>query len=196
MCKRYVRGRPLSQIGKKQGDSGNRKAMLGQSDQIAKCAILGSQYVKTWIGKGHRCSVKNVRATLASDLPIDELAKGIWANKIGKVALNLRRIRGRSLPTKDRLIRRGMSIGGNCELCTAGQESIDHLFSSCEYTRWVLAEAMGAAGGFVKLDTITNFKESANELNKVTRGTRHGVCYGIFMEFHPSTSESRGIRGI
>lgn len=89
MAKRYVRGRPLSQIGKRHGDSGNWKAIHGQGDQIAKCTILGAQYTKEWIERGNTSSVKNVRATLAPVQPIDDLAKCIWANKIGKVALNL-----------------------------------------------------------------------------------------------------------
>lgn len=38
-------------------------------------------------------SIKNVKLTLRPEHPTDELEKGIWANKIGKVALNLLRVR-------------------------------------------------------------------------------------------------------
>lgn len=142
MCSRYVRGRSIDEIEKRQTDSVNWKAVMGQSSNIVKCVILGPHYAKSWIGKGTGSSIRNVRATLAPTLPTDVLAKCIWANKIGKVALNLWRIRGRSIPTKDRLIKRGMMIPGDCELCCNKQETIDHLFSGCDYTRWVLAEAM------------------------------------------------------
>lgn len=144
---------------------------MGQKDQIARCAVLGPNYATHWIRSGAGYATKNVRTTLAPQLPIDEWAKGIWAKKIGKVALNLWRIRGRNLPTKDRLIKRGMTIVGDCKLCCTGMESIDHLFSTCPYTKWVLIEAMGAAGGIVKLDDATNFEEAATELNKVANGT-------------------------
>lgn len=74
-----------------------------------------------------------------------------------------------------------MLIDDNCELCQAGQESTYHLFSTCEYTRWVSKEAMGAAGGLAKLDAISNFEEAAYELNKVARGTpAWGLIWNIY----------------
>lgn len=80
MCERYVRGYPLAQIVKKQGDFGNWKATLGHRKQIGKYANLGSQYAKIWTGKENGYTTKNIRATISPDMPIDDLAKGIWAN--------------------------------------------------------------------------------------------------------------------
>lgn len=142
MCARYIKERPLSQIAKRQGDSANWKATLLQKENILKCAVLGPNYAKTWIGKGTSISTKNIKATLSPSFPLDELARGIWANKIGKVALNLWRVRWRNLPTKDRLIGRGMIISPECELCKNVQELIDHVFTICTYTKWVLTEAI------------------------------------------------------
>lgn len=112
--------------------------------------------------------MKNAIKTISPEYPKDEWAKGIWANKIGKMALNLWRIRRRNLPTKDRLIQRGMSIDGECILCNGEQESIDHLFFKCDYAKWLLKEVMEATGALVKTDGINCFEDAAGELNKVT----------------------------
>lgn len=102
----------------------------------------------------------------------DDLAKGIWANKIGKVAFNLWRVRWRNLPTKDKLIGRGMTISRECILCDRKQETIDHLFAKCEYTKWVLKEAMEATRALVKLEAAAStFEDTTQELNKVTLGS-------------------------
>lgn len=134
MGRRYIKGWPIDQIEKRQSDSSTWKANLRQKEHISKCATLGANGTKTWVGKGTGSSTKNVVSTLRPDNSKDELAKGVWANKIGKVALNLWRIRWGNLPTKDRLIRRGMVICGKCELCDIDQESANHLFLKCECT--------------------------------------------------------------
>lgn len=92
MCKRYVKERPMSLIEKRQGDSSAWKSTLRHRDQIAKCASLRPNKSKTWIGKGGGNSIKNSTTTLRPKYPKDVLAKGIWANRIGKVALNLGRV--------------------------------------------------------------------------------------------------------
>lgn len=144
---------------------------MQQKEHIAKYVALGPQYAKQWIGLGSRNSIKNARATLAPGAVTDDWAKGIWANKVGKVVLNLWRVRWRNLPTKDRLINRGMTITGQCELCVNNQETTDNLFVDCTFTRWILKEAIEAAGGLVNLDKATNFEEAAYELNKVSKGS-------------------------
>lgn len=61
------------------------------------------------------------------------------------------------------------------------QETIDHLFVCCDFTRWVLNEALDVAGALVKLDTAMNFEEAATELNKVSRGTpAWGLQWNIY----------------
>lgn len=134
MCHRYVQGRAFNQITQKHGDSSNWKATLRQGEHIAKCADLGMNYSKTWTGRGGGSSIKNARRSLRPELPTDELAKGIWTNKIGKVAINLWRVRWKNLPTKDRLTQRGMSISGECEFCKE-LETTDHLLAKCEETK-------------------------------------------------------------
>lgn len=52
MGRRYIKERPLNIIEQKQGDSMMWKVTLRQEEQIAKCATLGAQNAKTWIGKG------------------------------------------------------------------------------------------------------------------------------------------------
>lgn len=91
--------------------------------------------------------------------------------KIAKVALNLWRYRAGNLPTKDRLIRRGMVINGTCELCGKELETADHIFLKCDYTRWILREGLEAAESLVSLDSVGNFDEATTELNKVAPGT-------------------------
>lgn len=118
-----------------------------------------------------RNSIRNAAATLRPELPRDKLARGIWANKIGKVALNLWHVRWRNLPIKDRLISRGMIITGECTLCDTEMESIDHLFFGCDYAKWVLREAMEATSSLVNKSGINSFEEAAYELNKVTPGS-------------------------
>lgn len=117
MSRRYIKDRPLNTIEQRQGDSSAWKVTLRQRAQIAKCATLGANRSKIWLGKGTCSTTKNVTATLRPEHPKDNLVAGIWAIKIGKVALNLWRIRWNTLPTKDRLIWRGMTICGKCELC-------------------------------------------------------------------------------
>ncbi|GMJ14724.1 hypothetical protein like AT3G24255 [Hibiscus trionum] len=41
------------------------------------------------------------------------------------------------LPTTDRLQRMGLSVDGSCCLCADGQESRDHIFSACPYSKLV-----------------------------------------------------------
>lgn len=171
MSNRYVKKRAINMIEPKQGDSSMWKSTLRQREQISKCVELDTLNQKKWIGKGAGNSIKNATDTLRPELPRDELAKGIWANMIGKVALNLWRIRRRNLPTKDRLINRGMQITGECSLCDLRTESIDHLFFGCDYSRWVLREAMEATGSLVNTNAISSFEEAATELNKVTPGS-------------------------
>lgn len=187
MGARYIRGRPLSQIAKKQGDSANWKAAFLQKESILKCAELGPNYTKAWTGKGNGISSKNIKATLNPAPPTYELARGIWASKIGKVSLNLWRVRWRNLPTKDRLIRRGMNLSPECELCKNAQETIDHVFSTCAYTKCIINEAMEAARAIVKLEAATNFEGAATELNKLTKGSPtwglHWSIYGITLFF-------------
>lgn len=87
MCKRYVKSRQMQLI--EQGDSSTWKATLRHREQIAMCAQLGADNSKTWIGKGVKNSIKNATATLREEFSKDDLACGIWAIKVGKVALNL-----------------------------------------------------------------------------------------------------------
>lgn len=89
MSKRYIKERPLQSIEQRQGESMMWKTMLRQKEQIAKCVTLEPQNSKIWIGKGVGNSIKNAANTIVPEHPKDELAKRIWANKIGKVALNL-----------------------------------------------------------------------------------------------------------
>lgn len=115
--------------------------------------------------------MKNAAETLRPDYPKDELAKGIWAIKIEKVALNLWRIRWHNLPTKDRLINRGMAITGECELCDSGIESTDHLFFGCVFAKRVLRGAFEASGSLIAAGTINSFEDAAREINKITIGS-------------------------
>lgn len=96
--------------------------------------------------------MKNAITTLRPDQPKDELAAGIWVIKIGKIVLNLWRIRWGNLPTKDRLLKRGMTIDENCNLCGRELETTNHLFFGCEFSQWVHMEAMEAAGALVKTE--------------------------------------------
>lgn len=89
MCKRYVKDRPIHAIEKRQGDSSAWKVTLLQRDDIAKCAALGPNYSMIWVGKGTKNSIRNATETLRTHNLNNALAKGIWANKIGKVILNL-----------------------------------------------------------------------------------------------------------
>lgn len=84
-CKEAV----IHSIEQRQGDSSAWKATLQHRDQIAKCAQLGANNSKTWIGKGVGNSIKNATGTLRPEFPKEGLVRGIWANKIGKVALNM-----------------------------------------------------------------------------------------------------------
>lgn len=171
MGKRYIKERPLQMIEQKQGDSMIWKITLRQKEQIAKCVTLGAQNTKAWIGKGTGNSIKNAAKTLAPEHPKDDLAKGIWANRIGKAALNLWRIRRKYLPTKDRLIKRGMVINGSCLLCNKQHETIDHLFFGCDFSRWVMKEAMEASGALVNMDIVSTLEDAARELSKVSDGS-------------------------
>lgn len=51
------------------------------------CASLRPNKSKIWIEKVGGNSIKNAVATLRAEFPKDELARDIWANRIGKVAL-------------------------------------------------------------------------------------------------------------
>lgn len=93
MGKRYIKEKPLQGIEQKQGDSMIWRRTLRQKEQIAKCVTLRAQNSKVWIGKGTGNSIKNASKTLILKHPKDDLAKGIWANRIGKVVLNLWRIK-------------------------------------------------------------------------------------------------------
>lgn len=171
MSKRYIKERALGDIQQRQGDSVNWKSTLRHRDQIQKCVILGPQCSKRWIGKGTSNSLRNAARTISLEYPKDEMAKGIWANKIIKVALNLWRIRRKNLPTKDRLISREMIIEGDCLLCNGEQESIDHLFFQCDFSKWLMKEAMEVAGSLVKTGGMDSMEDAARELNKVTVGS-------------------------
>lgn len=105
-------------IEQRQGDSVNWKMTLRHREQIQKCVTLSPQNSKIWIGKGTTSSLRNATRTISPKYPKDEMTKSVWANRIGKVALKLWRIRRRNLPTKDMLISRGMKIDGDCLLCS------------------------------------------------------------------------------
>lgn len=77
MCRRYVKNRSLSQIVQRQEDSSSCKATLRQREDIVKCAILGAQYSKAWIGKGSGNSIKNARMFLRLVQPTDEMERAI-----------------------------------------------------------------------------------------------------------------------
>lgn len=79
MGRRYIKDRPFNVIELRQSNSSTWKTILRQRTHISKCATLG----------GTGSSIKNVVSTIRPDHPSDNLAKGIWAVKIGKVALNL-----------------------------------------------------------------------------------------------------------
>lgn len=89
MGRQYIKDRPFNVIELRQSDSSTWKTILRQRTHISKCATLGANDTKDWIGKGTGSSIKNVVSTIRPDHPSDNLAKGIWAVKIGKVALNL-----------------------------------------------------------------------------------------------------------
>ncbi|WZZ00453.1 hypothetical protein YC2023_072781 [Brassica napus] len=38
------------------------------------------------------------------------------------------------IPTRDRLIQRGLQVDNRCLLCNRNQETIDHLFFSCDFS--------------------------------------------------------------
>lgn len=71
----------------------------------------------------------------------------------------------------DRLIKRGMITDGKCFLCNNQQETIDHLLFECDFSRWVMKEAMEASGALVNFDSVSSFEEAAIEPNKVTEGS-------------------------
>lgn len=68
-----------------------------------------------------------------------------------------------------------MNIARDCELCNE-PESIDHLFASCAYTKWMLSEFMEVAGRLVKLQATTTPNTS-----NVVRGTED---IGFMCGFH------------
>lgn len=73
----------------------------------------------------------------------------LWRARLGK------------LPTLDRINRRGANTAGQCLLCDQGQESRawGHLFYQCAYSKWILSEALNAAGGLID--------ENASELKEI-----------------------------
>lgn len=57
----------------------------------------------------------------------------------------------------------------------------DHLFFSCDYTRWVLKEAMEASRSLVRTEVINSFEDASRELNKVTNGSlTWGLQWNLF----------------
>lgn len=59
MCRRYEKEHPINLITQKQGDSSNWKTMLQQKEHIIKCANLGPQYTKSWLGKGRAMETRS-----------------------------------------------------------------------------------------------------------------------------------------
>lgn len=72
-------------------------------------------------------------------------------------------------------------------------ETTDHLFASCNFTRWVLNEAMETVGSLVNLNTATSFDEAVDELNKV-KVLRRGDCNGPSTTSPCFTYGNRGIK--
>lgn len=64
-----------------------------------------------------------------------------------------------------------MLIDGDCLLCNQEQESIDHIFFKCEYSMWVIKEAMEVLGALVWMETVGSLEDVAQELSKVTEGS-------------------------
>lgn len=179
MSKRYIKERSILTIEPKQGDSSVWRSALRQREQIAKYAQLGAHNYKRWTRKGTKNSIGNTTETLRPDLPRTSWLGASGRTRSEKVAFNLWRVRWRNLPTKDRLINRGMSITGECNLCDTGMESIDHLFFGCDYAKWVLREAMEATGSLVNTSGINSLEEAAHELKKSPPDPLPGVYNGI-----------------
>lgn len=80
-------------------------------------------------------------------------------------------------PTKDRMIRWGISIDPSCLLCNSGPESRDHLFFECSYSRaaWNILIA-----GFRLPRSFNRWDETIDGLLTYTSNNRKGTCYYSF----------------
>lgn len=56
-------------------------------------------------------------------------------------------------------------------MCKREQETINHLFFKCEFSKWVLKESKEATGALVKKEVVASFDGAAREINKITLGS-------------------------
>lgn len=88
-----------------------------------------------------RFTVKSTYATL-----IDEGLRDARASKIWRLPLSLKvkvfcwLVLKRRTPTLDNLIKRGRTGDANCVLCRTEEETVDHLFSRCVFTKFLLVK--------------------------------------------------------
>lgn len=64
-----------------------------------------------------------------------------------------------------------MLIDGGCLFCDHHQKTTNHLFFGCEFSKWIMKEAMEASGGLVKTEMVSSLEEAAREIGKVSEGS-------------------------
>lgn len=103
-----------------------------------------------------------------------------------KISLLLWRVRWCNLlPAKDRLIKRGMAISGECALCGKIPKSIDYVFFECESERWMLKEGFMTVGNITNIHNIKDFTTTTTEIANTTVDSKncglHWTLFGIIL---------------
>lgn len=152
----------LEGIDQRCNDSPNWKVILDKKNWGGKMYGLRSKLI-------HQMeeTVDMIRTPRARD----HYAKGILSITIPKVALLLWRLRWQRLPMLDRLVRRGTAVDNpKCVLCNKYDETIEHIFYCCDYSKGLLWQTIKAAS------SLTNNKSIIKRLNKI----KHYVTLWIY----------------
>ncbi|XP_074313864.1 uncharacterized protein LOC141649062 [Silene latifolia] len=104
--------------------------------------------------------------------PTVEWSKAIWDNwSLPKHRFLGWLIAHNSLHTNSRLMRFGMDVDGQCVLCGLAEETQQHLFFACDYSRRVLQAVMDCTGLKLPEDDILHWCVHSSGM-KVQRGVK------------------------
>lgn len=142
---------------------------MRKKDNANKCADLGANDTMTWRGRGSTPTLANINSTLRERHPKDGYATGIWLSWIPKVSTLMWRVHKRRVSSFDWLIARGTTTDGTCQLCGASVEFIEHILFICDYSWWILEQAVEVLGGVLQVQQSNMFSMLAEHINSITK---------------------------
>lgn len=181
---KYVKGMGLNLIQTTYSQSPMWASILRAVELTEKCVICRPGYRFEWKGKGSTQTKKNIYETIAHPSYVNPLVEGIWVNKSSKMSVTLWRLRWNCLHTFERLKLWRTQVPEYYTLREEEDESPDHLFINCRYTRKFQLDFTELMRGVLwrimeHLNPTTRDLQVGEVIKGIHRFKKHTPCWGL-----------------